>query len=227
VPLRGILPQSHTKFGTELLREYSVTMPSYKTLRTFFIGDQQLELFIPSDVLPEAGMHSPYWGKVWPAALGLCTFLQNNLQYVQQKKIVEIAAGLGLPSIFTAPHAVEVYCTDIEPAAVELVKQSVLHNKLRNVQCAVADWNEMGIAGIPDVILLSDVNYEPVQFAALQKVIACYLQQQCTVILSSPQRLMAKPFIEQLLQYCVQQEEVMVTEKETETAVSIFVLRQV
>jgi predicted nicotinamide N-methyase len=94
------------------------------------------------------------------------------------------------------------------------------------VQSAVADWNDYASLPMPDTILLSDVNYEPVQFNQLLKVIQVYLQNHCTVLLSSPQRLMAKPFIEQLLPFCKQQEEIMVTEKGIETAVSIFVLQQ-
>ena len=199
-------------------------MPLYKTLQTFFIGSREIQLFVPDAAAPLQSVHSPYWGKVWPAAWGLCQFLQNNLQYIHQKKVLEIAAGLGLPSIFAAPYATEVYCSDIEPAAVELVKKSVMQNELTNVHCFVAGWNDFDTAIIPGTLLLSDVNYEPEQFAALQKVIEYYLQQHCTVILSTPQRLMAKPFIEALLKYNCRQEEVMVKDKEIETAVSIFVL---
>lgn len=201
-------------------------MPAKGMLQTFYINDQQVKLFIPEVLSPFQSIYSPFWAKIWPAAIGLCNFLRNNLPYIEQKKVTEIAAGLGLPSIFTAPYAAQVYCTDIEPAAVELVQQSVLQNHLTNVQCAVADWNDFAAAVLPDTILLSDVNYEPVQFTQLLKVIQFYLQNHCTVILSTPQRLMAKPFIEQLLPFCKQQEEIMVTEKGIETAVSIFVLQQ-
>ncbi len=199
-------------------------MPLYKTLQSFFIGPGEVQLFVPGAGAPLQSEHSPYWGKVWPAALGLCTFLQNNLHYIQQKRVAEIAAGLGLPSIFAASYATQVYCSDIEPAAVELVKQSLLHNKLGNVHCAVANWNDTGTALIPDVLLLSDVNYEPGEFKELLEVMEYYLAQGCTIILSTPQRLMAKPFIEKLLGYCMRQEEVIVTENDIETAVSIFVL---
>lgn len=183
-------------------------------------------LMVPDADAPLQSVYSPYWGKVWPAALGLCKFLQNNLHYIQKKKVSEIAAGLALPSIFAAPYAAEVYCSDIEPAAMELVKKSALHNQLSNVHCTVAGWNGMDAAIIPDVILLSDVNYEPAQFNGLLEVIEYYLKQRCTVILSTPQRLMAKPFIEALLKYCCRQEEVMVKEHEIETAVSVFVLKR-
>lgn len=202
-------------------------MSSNAILRSFYLNQQPVTIFVPENLSPSQNFHSPYWAKVWPAAIGLCNFLQNNLDYIRQKKLLEIAAGLGLPSIFAAQYAAQVYCTDIEPAAVELAQQSVLHNQIRNVQCAVANWNNYAELPLPDTVLLSDVNYEPVQFDQLLKAIHFYLQNHCTVILGTPQRLMAKPFIEQLLPFCKQQEEIMVTEKGIDTAVSIFVLQHV
>jgi predicted nicotinamide N-methyase len=193
-------------------------------LQTFNINHEQVNIFVPVPHSSLPHFHSPYWAKVWPAALGLCYFLQDHLHYIQQKKITEIAAGLGLPSIFAAPHAAQVHCTDIEPMAIEMVQQSVLHNKINNVHCSVADWNDFLQMEIPDTILLSDVNYEPEQFNQLLIAINYYLKHHCTVILSSPQRLMAKPFIAQLLPSCIQQEEVIVKARKSTTAVSIFVL---
>ena len=193
-------------------------------LQSFSFNHQHVELVVPENPASSQHVHSPFWAKVWPAALGLCYFLQNHLHYIHQKKVTEIAAGLALPTIFAAPHAAKIYCTDIEPEAVNLAQQSVLHNKLTNVQCAVADWNDFAEMQIPETLLLSDVNYEPVQFEKLLVLINFYLKNHCTIILSSPQRLMAKPFIEQLLPFCCQQDEIMVEEKGVKTAVSIFVL---
>ncbi len=154
-------------------------MPAKSMLQSYCINDQQVKLFIPEAWSPSETVHSPYWAKLWPAAIGLCNFLHNNLHYIRDKKIMEIAAGLGLPSIFAAPYALQVYCSDIEPAAVELVQQSVLYNQLTNVECAVADWNDYAMLPLPDTILLSDVNYEPVQFNQLLKAIQFYLQNHC------------------------------------------------
>lgn len=193
-------------------------------LQSFLINNQQVALFVPENPSSLPHVRSPFWAKVWPAALGLCYFLQNHLHYIHQKRVTEIAAGLALPTIFAAPHAAKIYCTDIEPEAVNLAQQSVLHNKLTNVECAVADWNDFAEMQIPETLLLSDVNYEPVQFEKLLKLISFYLKNHCTIILSTPQRLMAKPFIEQLLPFCSLQDEIMVEEKDVTTAVSIFVL---
>lgn len=194
-------------------------------LSAYYINGQRIELYTPDEAQQLQHTHSPYWAKVWPAAIGLCEFLAANLHLITDKKLVELAAGLGLPSLFAAGYAASVHCSDIEPAAMEMVRRSVLHQQLSNVQCSAASWDQYHPEQIPDVLLLSDVNYEPAVFDDLRRVVLRYLEQQSMVIVSSPQRLMAKPFIEKLLPFCIQQEEVLVTAGDAGTAVSIFVLR--
>lgn len=199
-------------------------MTATAVLQTFYVNGQALEIFFPAAQQPADSVHSPYWAKVWPAAIGLCEFLSGHLHLIQDKKVLELAAGLGLPSVFAATHAASVICTDIEPAAIELVRRSAKQNLLHNLECRVASWSEMDAGNTTDILLLSDVNYEPEVFDELYKVIQFYLEQHCTIILSSPQRLMAKPFVEKLLPYCRQQDEVMTTSNGAVTAISIFVL---
>ncbi len=193
-------------------------------LKSFFINGQQINLYVPAAKAHTISVHSPYWAKVWPAALGLCRFLQTNQHYIQRKTVTELAAGLGLPAIFAAKYAAKVYCSDIEPTAVELIEQSVQYHRLNNITCQVKNWNDVYGGIIPHTLLLSDVNYEPEEFEKLQDLVHYFLEHKCTVIISTPQRLMAKNFIEKLLPFCVQQDEVVVNEEGKETAVSIFVL---
>lgn len=201
-------------------------MLSNPVLTTFTINNQHIQLYVPAAGDHKLSVHSPYWAKVWPAALGLCEFLQANLHYIQSKTVTELAAGLGLPSIFAAKYAAKVHCSDIEPAAVELTERSAQHNHLHNMRCYVRSWSDYYGDINPHTLLLSDINYEPEQFEKLLEMVQYYLEHKCTIVLSTPQRLMAKSFIEKLLPFCVQQEQVMVDDKGTATAVSIFVLSQ-
>jgi predicted nicotinamide N-methyase len=200
-------------------------MLSNSILQIFYVNTQPVRLYIPDATAHKLSVHSPYWAKVWPASLGLCHFLDNNLHYVQQKTVTELAAGLGLCTIFAAKFAANVYSSDIEPAAVELIEQSVQYNRYVNVRCKVKSWNDCYGDIIPDTLLLSDVNYEPEQFEALYQMVHYFLEHKCTVIISTPQRLMAKSFMEKLLPFCMEQDEVLINEKGTETAISIFVLQ--
>ncbi len=194
------------------------------SLHTFYFGGDPVAVFIPDRPAELANDHSPYWAKLWPAAFGLCRFLKNNLHYLHNKKVLELAAGLGLPGMVAAKHAAQVHLSDIEPQAVALMELSVKHNALTNVQCGVIDWHNMDNVAVTDILLLSDINYEPSSFPVLLTVIHRFLDTGCTVILSTPQRLMAKEFINELLPYVRQQDEIIT---ETGIAVSVFVFRKI
>jgi methyltransferase-like protein 23 len=173
-----------------------------------------------------ASIGFPYWAQIWPAALALGNFLQQHVQYIQHKKVLELAAGLGLPSLIAAPHATMVCCSDHAPEAVSIIEQSVAYNRLSNVTCRVLDWNALPEGLSAEVLLLSDVNYDPAEFDRLFTVLLHFMNNGTLIILSTPQRLMAKPLIARLLPYCVQQAAVTVPQGEESTAVSIFVLKQ-
>jgi predicted nicotinamide N-methyase len=189
-------------------------------LQHFYINQKAVALFIPQNVSQVTSHYSPYWAKVWPASIGLCCFLENNLHYILNKKVLELAAGLGLPSIFAAGYAKEVFASDIEPAAIAYIQHSARHHQLQNVKAAIIDWNEPLKIETPDVLLLSDVNYSPASFPVLFDTICSFLEAGATIILSTPQRLMAKEFITRLLPFTIQQDEVIT---ELGVAISIFV----
>lgn len=201
-------------------------------LRKFIIADTSIEIFVPDTSLVQTNYTtgsgnfiSPYWAKVWPAATGLCYFLSSNLHYIQNKKVHELAAGLGLPGIFSAKYANQVCISDIEEAAIELVGQSVSHNNLTNVECDIIDLNDFKDIAVPEVVLLSDINYEPAQFENLLNAVHHFLNNQCTIILSTPQRLIGRKFINSLLAFCKEQAVVEVDYKGGIIDVSIFVFK--
>jgi predicted nicotinamide N-methyase len=59
-----------------------------------------------------------------------------------------------------------------------------------------------------DVLILSDVNYNPGDFSILLKLIENMLEKGVSVILSTPQRLAGRRFVEQLIPFCVLNEEI-------------------
>ncbi len=174
------------------------------SIQTFHFANTSVEAFIPSlqwvqEVYEHnAGAPTPYWAQIWPAAKALCQMIASEPVLVKDKAVLELAAGLGLPSLLAAQFAKEVTASDYMPEAVALMKQSAHHNKLTNMQCRVIDWNRLDKKLCPDVLLLSDINYSPASFETLYKAISNFIQQGTTVLLSTPQRLMAKPFMERL-----------------------------
>ncbi len=169
----------------------------------------------------------PYWSKVWPAAIALANFITSHFHYIQNKKVLELAAGLALPSLAAAKYAASVRCTDHEAATLEFINASLKKNSITNVNIDVLDWKHLPANIEAEVLLLSDVNYEPSNFASLQALLQGFLQQSTTIILSTPQRLMSKPFIESLLPFCVHQEEAQVQDNAAPVAISLLVLKAI
>ena len=144
----------------------------------------------------------PFWARVWPSAKGLCSFLESRIELVEGKKILELGAGLGLPSLLSAQFASEVLCTDCCKEAMEIASQSAAINKLHNTKCCCYDWHTEATLPDFDVLLLSDINYDPSCFERLYKMIVSFWEAGKSIIISTPTRLMGKPFVEQLLPFC-------------------------
>lgn len=198
-------------------------------LQTVSVQQEQLQLYVPEEeavrnAYKKGDIPFPYWSQIWPAAKALAGFLLQHPHCTEKKKVVELGAGLGLPSLVAARNATHVLCTDMVPEAVATVQQSAAHLNLQNVAVEVLDWRHLPKDLKTDVLLLSDINYEPAAFALLQDVITLFLQKRATIILSTPQRLMAKDFIAPLLVDCTQQEEIKVLHNGENIAIAVVML---
>ncbi len=214
---------------------YPPTMIVSATLQNFEFGPEKLRVFVPDlTAVKKQYQHLkkanpsiafPYWSQVWPAALGLCRFLVDHTHYIQDKKVLELAAGLGLPSLLAARYACEVQASDYIPEAVELMKRSADHNGAMNMQCSLLNWNHLPGSISSDVLLLSDINYDPAVFDNVYSLVQRFLNNGTTIILSTPQRLMAKPFIDRLLPYYKKKDELLIENSGQQTTISVLVLK--
>jgi predicted nicotinamide N-methyase len=200
-------------------------------LKQFNLQEVCIELFVPEskaiqDSYQQGNIAFPYWAQVWPAAQALAGFLLGHTAYIEQKKVVELAAGLGLPSMVAARYARKVLCSDCVPEAVAIIQQSAAHNRLHNLSVRLLDWERLPEDLEAEVLLLSDVNYDPAAFSLQQELIQSFLQKGAVVLLSTPQRLMAKAFLTPLLFYCREQEEIAIVHEGKEVMISVLVLRK-
>lgn len=207
-------------------------LPGYT--REFRFGDRVVKIQVPAQpeireqyrlqIEKDSQTPFPYWAKVWPAAIALAGFIEANPAYVKDRRVLELAAGLALPSMIAANHAEEVLASDYLPEAVEYVRYSAILNRYTNCKGMLINWHAIPPEADPDLVLMSDVNYDSSEFEQLLEVIRTFLKLQVKIILSTPQRLVAKEFIAALLPYCIYQETVMIEEDGNSTAVSILVL---
>lgn len=179
-------------------------------IQSYAFGGQTQQILAPDPQYIEQAYRNrkdaAYWARVWPAAIGLCQFLQEHPWYIAGKTVLELAACLGLPGLYAARTARDVTITDKEPLAAPVAAQSARYLKQFNVTAATLDWADLADAAPQqEVVLLSDVNYEPALFDQLLTVVKTVLADQRLVVLSTPQRLVAKAFISQLLPYGRQQ----------------------
>lgn len=205
-------------------------------LRFIQIGNIDIKLFVPEEQSVKAAYQKekeehtlspfPYWARLWPSALALGTFLQQQPHYVAGKDVLELAAGLGLPSLLAAHYAHSVCCSDYLPESLEVIDLSIKTNGAANITTRLLDWHHLPEGLRADVLLLSDINYNPAEFDILYKVLAGFLRNDTVILLSTPQRLLAKDFIEKLLPFCTLHEEIPVKNEGQITLVSVFVLEK-
>ena len=143
----------------------------------------------------------PFWAKIWPAAKAMADFLEAELPYIKNKRVIEIGAGVGLPSFTIAKHAAEIIISDYATEAVELIEKNIEHLGLTNTKAMCLDWNDFPTNIKADVVLLSDINYAPTEFNALLHLIEKFLTQGSTIIITTPERITASPFVEKINMY--------------------------
>ncbi len=185
------------------------------TEQQFSFAGQDVWLCVPDAAMVQSYYgnqpQDAFWSRVWPAAEALCRFIMQHREQIKDKKVWELAAGLGLPSLLAAHYAHSVYCTEQQLQAIPYINLSANKNGLTNLKAAAVSWEGIPDSIDADIVLLSDVNYDPRHFPVLQNCLHKIIEQGIPVWLSTPQRLMAKPFVEALLPYCVYREEVLVS----------------
>ena len=202
-------------------------------IQSFRFANTTVQAYIPSHKWiqrqfdkEEQNSPVPYWAQVWPAAKALCEIIAMQPALVENKKVMELAAGLGLPSLLAAQFAKEVSAGDYIPTAVEIMNRSVKYNKIKNMHCAVLDWNKLDKKLNPDVLLLSDINYDPKSFTVLYKVLTDFIEKGTTVLLSTPQRLIAKTFMNRLQPWCREAYQIEIKHKEEIISTSVWLLQK-
>lgn len=196
---------------------------------TYSFADTQYQLYSPDteDLQNEWNngtlKNFPYWGKCWPAAVALSAFMVKNTALIQDKQVLELAAGLGLPSLVAASYAKKITCSDYLPEPLSFVEISATENGICNIETRIINWHNIPKDLLADVVLLSDVNYDPESFDALDQLFSFFLELGTSIILSTPQRIMAKSFIEKWLPFAILQEAYMMEE---EVMVTVLVLKK-
>lgn len=194
-----------------------------------------VKLYIPDPLLVKPTYESlrlenpatsfPFWAKVWPSAVALSSFLEQYQDLVKNKTVVEIGAGIGLPSFSIADHVAEITITDYDVDAIDLLQKNIAHLGNPKIKAICADWNCFPTSICADVVLLSDTNYAPSAFQSLLTLIQNFLQKGATIIIATPVRITASPFIEQLEMHIIQRDLLELSYNGESSLIGLFVLK--
>ena len=205
--------------------QYPVQLTQISAKKAIYIPVYESVKAIYTDLLAvDPATPFPYWAKVWPSAIALHNVLQTHPILIRDKTVLELGAGIGLPSLIMASEAKTIQVSDYDSEAVELLRKNIAYLQLQNVQALQIDWNDLPENINPEVIILSDVNYDPIQFETLTKLIENFIHQGCAIILSTPQRIMASPFVLALSEFIIADYLEMVDENGVTKEISILVL---
>ena len=143
----------------------------------------------------------PFWAKIWPSSLALTSFLQKETQLIRSKHVLEIGAGIGLPSFSISREASTLVISDYSTEAVALMEKNIEYLVLQHAKAIYLDWNHFPSDLTADTVLFSDINYDPEQFEALLTLIKQLLNKGATVIIATPERISAVAFAVKLEPY--------------------------
>jgi predicted nicotinamide N-methyase len=134
----------------------------------------------------------PYWAELWTSGVALAQVVPSL--GVEGKRVVEVGAGLGLPSLAAALCGADVLATDWADDAVALLKANAKRNSIRlRVKRVRWDEPEPLLRGAPwDVVLGADLLYEQRNATQLLELLP---QLGGDLILADPGRPFAKAFL--------------------------------
>ena len=137
---------------------------------------------------------------LWPAALALAALVRSAPQLVAHSRVIELGAGVGLPGLLCASHASLVVLTDIVAETLANLRYNaslLAPEAARRVRVDSLDWRDCaaGVCSLPrcDLVLASDVVYEPTLLAALAGTLETLLVRDCARALVTAEQRTAGP----------------------------------
>jgi len=135
----------------------------------------------------------PYWAELWPSGLALARAV--GALALDGVRVLELGAGLGLPSLAAAAHGADVLATDWADDAVELLLRNAGRNGIA-LRAEVVRWDRPDplLRGAPwPLVLGADLLYERRNADALLELLP---RLGADALLADPGRPFARGFLE-------------------------------
>jgi predicted nicotinamide N-methyase len=156
----------------------------------------------PKGIAESMGISSATWslfGNVWPSGLILADIMSTY--DVAGLHILEVGCGLGLASLITNERGACHTASDHHPLAGYFLHKNNMLNKLPPIHFERCDWAEsISSMGLFDLIIGSDLLYEPHHPALLSNFISLHSTPLAKVIIIDPERRQQSLFNRQMEQ---------------------------
>lgn len=182
-------------------------LPFRRDYQTFRIGDQEVRLRIPKnlkkiDDLDEqakrAGISKdafPLFGIVWPSSKVLAQLMLGYKGKLAGKRILEVGCGMALTSHLLNAMKADITAMDIHPMVEDFLTGNAALNKQAKIPFVRASWaEELTELGPFDLIVGSDILYEPIHIRTLAPFFGRHVTAGGEVIIVDPNRGQAGPF---------------------------------
>ena len=135
----------------------------------------------------------PYWAELWPSGVALARAVEAL--DLRDTRVLELGAGLGLPSLAAALRGAHVLATDWADESVELLRLNAARNRVElRAECVRWDIAEPLIDAAPwPLVLGADLLYERRNADQLLELLP---RLGADVLLADPGRPFAKGFLE-------------------------------
>jgi predicted nicotinamide N-methyase len=141
----------------------------------------------------------PYWAELWPSGRVLADRLAAR--DLTGLRVVELGAGLAIPSLAAAVGGASVIATDWYEPAMMFVRHNAGQLGL-DVQTMFVDWRDPPAAllagGRFDLVIAADVLYEPRNAEPLAALLPQLVADDGEAIIADPRRPDARPFLDAL-----------------------------
>ena len=156
--------------------------------RLKFFQAKEIESALDGVCIGEDGSAEfPFWLKIWEASVVLANFV-SRIPKDDDKRWLEIGAGMGVSGIFAAAFGHRITITDNNQDAIKFAQANATLNGLENVEFALLDWTQPTVANQYDYIIGSEVIYKDDLFHPLMRLFKTSLSPQGTIFLAGDVR---------------------------------------
>ncbi len=139
----------------------------------------------------------PYWAELWPSGRVLAEWVAG--QDLDGARVLELGAGLALPSLVAAARGARVTVTDWYRPALDFTRENARTAGV-TADTALVDWRDPppSLCEPPgfDLVIAADVLYEPRNAAPLAALVPRVCAPSGSVVIADPRRPDARAFLD-------------------------------